>query len=70
MKEEYFNQASSIMSFYKTLGIDAESEIMKYVDEQLPTFFGDQMDKSICEVLREDLKTDNYEKYKHVLIGA
>lgn len=75
MKEEYLKMTdlSSYNTYFKALGIDANSELMKMISEQTKDskdeWFADQMDVCFTDALKDNINTSNFEKYKYVLIG-
>lgn len=76
MREEYITglDFKNIGSFYKTLGIDVNSEIMKHINAELKDssddeWFAKQMDYCFTDALKDDINTSDFEKYKYVLIG-
>ena len=75
MKEEYLSipNLSSYNTYFKALGIDASSELMKMIREQTKDsndeWFADQMDSCFTDALKDSVNTSNFEKYKYVLIG-
>jgi hypothetical protein len=76
MNDEYLTglDFKNLGSYYKMLGVDVNSEIMKQInvdlkDEQMAEWFTKQMDNCVREAIQEHINTNEFEKYKYVLIG-
>ena len=76
MKEEYLSmpELSSYNAYFKALGIDVNSEIMKYINDEIKEspegateWFTKQMDNCVREAIQEHISTNEFEKYKYVL---
>jgi hypothetical protein len=76
MNDEYLTglDFKNLGSYYKMLGIDVNSEIMKHINAELKDssddeWFAKQMDHCFTDALKDGINTSNFEKYKYVLIG-
>jgi hypothetical protein len=78
MKEEYITDIDfkNISSYYKMLGVDVNSELMKYINDEIndspegeTKWFAKRMDTCVREAIQEHISTNEFEKYKYVLIG-
>lgn len=76
MNDEYLTgfDFKNLGSYYKMLGVDVNSEIMKHINAELKEsqgdeWFAEQMDGCFADALKDGINTSNFEKYKYVLIG-
>ena len=74
MKDEYISDFKTIGTYYKMLGLDVNSEIMKHITDELKEskgdeWFAEQMDGCFAGALKDGINTSNFEKYKYVLIA-